>query len=349
MVAFDEFVQALLSNRLLAVSMALVLGTIFVNGATDAANSIAEAVGTRAITFRKAVAMSVVCEFLGLAVSMRVTTAVAETIDRMVDFGGDPHAALIALCAAMVAIVVWGCTAWAFGIPTSESHALIAGLTGAAIALQGGIAGVNLAEWSKVIWGLVLSIAVGLALGFAISRLLRWVFAGITSHQANVLFSKLQVVGAGFGAFMHGAQDGQKFLSTAMLAVMLSTGQSPQSQTTYPVWLMVICASALSLGVASGGSKIVATVGTKVVKMEMYQGAAASLSAALSLLVATVWGLPVSTTNTKTAAIVGAGCSKNPHMVNWGVAREMVMTWVLTFPGCGLIGHVLARVFLRLF
>jgi PiT family inorganic phosphate transporter len=349
MVTFDEFVRAFVSNHLLAVSMTLVLGTIFVNGATDAANSIAEAVGTRAITFRKAVAMSVVCEFLGLAVSMRVSTAVAETIDRMVDFGGDPHAALIALCAAMVAIVVWGCAAWAFGIPTSESHALIAGLTGAAIALQGGIAGVNLAEWSKVIWGLVLSIAVGLALGFAISRLLRWAFAEITNHQANVLFSKLQVVGAGFGAFMHGAQDGQKFLSTAMLAVMLSTGRSMQGQTSYPVWLMVICAGVLSLGVASGGSKIVSTVGTKVVKMEMYQGAAASLSAALSLLLATVFGLPVSTTNTKTAAIVGAGCSKNPHMVNWGVAREMVMTWVLTFPGCGLIGYVLARVFLRLF
>jgi PiT family inorganic phosphate transporter len=279
MVTFDEFVRAFVSNHLLAVSMTLVLGTIFVNGATDAANSIAEAVGTRAITFRKAVAMSVVCEFLGLAVSMRVSTAVAETIDRMVDFGGDPHAALIALCAAMVAIVVWGCAAWAFGIPTSESHALIAGLTGAAIALQGGIAGVNLAEWSKVIWGLVLSIAVGLALGFAISRLLRWTFAELTSHQANVLFSKLQVAGAGLGAFMHGAQDGQKFLSTAMLATMLSTGRSMQGQTSYPVWLMVLCASVLSLGVAS----------------------------------------------------------------------DMVLTWVLTFPGCGLVGYVLARVFLQLF
>lgn len=348
MVTFGEFVKALLSNHLLAISMALVLGTIFVNGATDAANSIAEAVGTRAISFRKAIAMSVVCEFLGLAVSMRLSAAVAETIERMVDFGGDPYTAIIALCAAMVGIVLWGGAAWAFGIPTSESHALIAGLTGAAIALQGGVAGVNWAEWSKVIWGLVLSIAVGVALGFALSRFLRWMFAETTYSQATALFSRLQVVGAGFGAFMHGAQDGQKFLSTAMLAVMLSTGQSTQTQVTYPVWLMVLCASVLSLGVASGGAKIVKTVGTKVVKMEMYQGAAASLSAALSLLMATVWGLPVSTTNTKTAAIVGAGCSKNVRLVNWSVAREMVLTWVLTFPGCGLVGYVLARVFLWL-
>jgi PiT family inorganic phosphate transporter len=349
MESFVGLVQSMLANPLLALSMLLVAGTIFVNGATDAANAIAEAVGTRSITFRGAVCMAAICNFVGLMGSAVVSTAVAATIENMVDFGGDSHAALVALAAAQVAIVAWGGAAWAFGIPTSESHALIAGLTGAAIALQGGIAGVNLAEWSKVIWGLVLSIAVGLALGFAISRLLRWAFAEITNHQANVLFSKLQVVGAGFGTFIHGAQDGQKFLSTAMLAVMLSTGRSMQGQTSYPVWLMVICAGVLSLGVASGGSKIVSTVGTKVVKMEMYQGAAASLSAALSLLLATVFGLPVCTTNTKTAAIVGAGCSKNPHMVNWGVAREMVMTWVLTFPGCGLIGYVLARVFLRLF
>ena len=219
MVTFGEFVKALLSNRLLAVSMALVLGTIFVNGATDAA-----------------------------------------------------------------------------------------------IALQGGVAGVNWAEWSKVIWGLALSLTVGLFLGFVISRLLRWTFAELANRQANTLFSRLQVVGAGFGAFMHGAQDGQKFLSTAMLAVMLSTGQSPQSQTSYPVWLMVLCASVLSLGVASGGSKIVATVGTKVVKMVMYQGAAASLSAALSLLMATVFGPPVSTTNTKTAQL-------------WARAARRTRTW----------------------
>ena len=168
MATLSDFIAMLTTNPALAVSMALVLGTIFVNGATDAANAIAEAVGTRAIKFPRAIAMSVVCEFAGLAVSVAVSTAVADTIDHMVDFGGDPHMALIALCAAMVGIVVWGCAAWYFGIPTSESHALIAGLTGAAIALQGGVGGVNWSEWSEVIWGLVLSIAIGLALGYVL-------------------------------------------------------------------------------------------------------------------------------------------------------------------------------------
>jgi len=345
---FSEFLAMLAGSPLLALSMALVMGTVFVNGATDAANSIAEAVGTRAIGFRPAIAMSVVCEFLGLALSVAVSTAVAETIDHMVDFGGDPHTALIALCAAMVSIVAWGGVAWLFGIPTSESHALIAGLTGAAIALQGGLSGVNWFEWSKVLWGLVLSLVVGLVLGFALSRTLRWLCADLTLSQANTLFSRLQVAGAGFGAFMHGAQDGQKFLSTAMLAVVLSCGDIT-FESGYPIWLMALCASVLSIGVASGGAKIVKTVGTKVVDMEKYQGASASLSAATSLLLATLCGLPVSTTNTKTAAIVGAGCSKSRHTVNWGVAREMVLTWVLTFPGCGLIGYALARIFLMVF
>ena len=349
METLGDFINMLATNPALAVSMALVLGTIFVNGATDAANSIAEAVGTRAIGFPKAIAMSVVCEFAGLVVSVCVSTAVAETIDHMVDFGGDPHMALIALCAAMVGIVVWGCAAWALGIPTSESHALIAGLTGAAIALQGGVQGVNFAEWSKVLWGLALSLVLGVLLGYFVSRALRWIFADLSNRDAGIVFSYFQVAGAGFGSFMHGAQDGQKFLSTAMLAVVLATGNESLADSGYPIWLMAICASVLSLGVASGGAKIVKTVGTGVVNMEKYQGAAASISAGISLLLATLWGLPVSTTNTKTAAIIGAGCSRSIRSVNWGVAREMVLTWVLTFPGCGLIGYVLARIFLVLF
>lgn len=347
MVTFDEFVRAFVSNHLLAVSMTLVLGTIFVNGATDAANSIAEAVGTRAITFRKAVAMSVVCEFLGLAVSMRVSTAVAETIDRMVDFGGDPHAALIALCAAMVAIVVWGCAAWAFGIPTSESHALIAGLSGAAIALQGGAGGINWAEWQKVLWGLALSTAAGFAMGYGLTKLIRELWAFAEPRRANRFFGGLQIVGAGFGALMHGAQDGQKFLATAMLATQLATGARFDEGAGYPLWLMLACALLMASGTAVGGPKIVRTVGSDMVQMERYQGAAASLTAGISLLVATLSGLPVSTTHTKTASIMGAGAAKNVRSVNWSIAKDMLMAWVFTFPGCGLIGYVLARVFLE--
>ena len=348
MLSFDAFINALTHNPLLALSMVLVAGTIFVNGATDAANAIAEAVGTRSISFGKAITMAVICDFMGLVVSVIVSTAVADTISNMVDFGGDTHHALVALCAAMVAIVGWGGIAWVFGIPTSESHALIAGLSGAAIALQGGLGGINWAEWVKVLWGLVLSTGGGFLLGLFVSKLLRELLAQTTYRQGNEICANLQIIGAGFGSFMHGAQDGQKFLSTAMLAIALSEGVGVNSAEGYPLWLMIGCATILGCGVATGGRKIVLTVGTKVVKMEKYQGAAASLSAGLSLLASSLFGLPVSTTHTKTSAIMGAGASRSLRHVNWSVAYDMVMTWVLTFPGCGLIGYVLARVFLHI-
>ena len=347
--AITEFFSLVTSNGALALAMLLVAMTIFVNGSTDAANAIAEAVGTRSITFERAIVLSVIANFLGLVISALTTTAVAATISGMVDFGGDSHAALIGLTAAMVAIVVWGSVAWAFGIPTSESHALIAGLSGAAIAVQGGIGGINGAEWVKVLIGLFLSTVIGFVLGFVLTRIIREIFAFSNYAKTNELFTKVQVAGAGFGAFMHGAQDGQKFMSIAMLAIMLSTGRTMAPGEQYPLWLMVGCAGLMSIGTAVGGKKIVKNVGSGIAKIEKYQGAAASISSGLSLLASTIWGLPVSTTHTKTAAIMGAGAAKNVKFVRWQVAQEMVLTWVLTFPGCGLIGFVLAKLFLVLF
>lgn len=349
MPTITEFAGALVENPLLALSMLLVAATIFVNGATDAANAIAEAVGTRSITFEGAILLSVACNFLGLAGSVLVSTAVADTISGMVDFGGDRHAALVALCAAMVAIVVWGIAAWAFGIPTSESHALIAGLSGAAIAVSGGPGGINFSEWVKVIYGLFFSAALGLGLGWLITKGIRHAFANVRYGVANRVMSWLQVVGAGFGALMHGAQDGQKFMSTATIIVGLALGSGVGASEGYPLWLMLACAVIMSVGTAVGGKKIIKTVGTQMVSLEKYQGAAASISAGISLLLATFGGMPVSTTHTKTAAIMGAGAAKSFKRVDWGIAYDMVLTWVLTFPGCGLIGYVLAWVFLRLF
>ena len=349
MPTFSEFLAAVSANPLLAVTMFLVIATLFVNGSTDAANAIAEAVGTRSITFQKAAVLAVICDFTGLVGATLISTAVADTIGHMVDFGGDSHAALVALAAAMVGIVAWGGIAWFFGIPTSESHALIAGLSGAAIAVSGGPSGINFNEWVKVIYGLVFSTVFGFLLGWALTKLIREVFAFSSNAKVNRIFSRVQVVGAAFGALMHGAQDGQKFMSTAMLALMLATGRTAMDAQGYPLWLMIGCAGFMSLGTAIGGKKIIKTVGTQMVPMEKYQGAAASISAGISLLLSTFGGMPVSTTHTKSAAIMGAGAAKSVRSVNWGIAKELVMTWILTFPGCGLIGYVLAWIFLQIF
>lgn len=349
MVTFSQFLDAVTSNPFLAVVMVLIVGSIFVNGSTDAANAIAEVVGTRSISVNKAIAMSVICNFIGLVGMSLISTAVADTISSMVDFGGDNRAALIALAAATVGIVAWGVGAWAFGIPTSESHALIAGLTGAAIAVHGDLGGVNMDEWVKVIYGLVLSTVLGFAAGWAISKIIPIAFKNADRRATNDFFGRMQVAGAAGVALMHGAQDGQKFMSTACMAIALAEGMSISDMQGFPLWIQVLCAAAMAIGTAVGGKKIIKTVGMGMVHLEKYQGFAASMSATASLLIATLTGLPVSTTHTKTAAIMGAGSAKDVRSVNWIVAKDMVLTWVFTFPGCGLIGFLLAKLFLLIF
>lgn len=349
MVTFSQFLNVLATNPFLAVVMILIVGSIFVNGSTDAANAIAEPVGTRSIGVQPAIIMSVVCNFVGLVGMAAISTAVADTMAGMVDFGGDDRAALIALAAATVGIVTWGIGAWIFGIPTSESHALIAGLTGAAIAVHGGVDGVNANEWIKVIWGLILSTTLGFAAGWIISRIIPLACRHVERHRADSFFGRMQVIGAAGVALMHGAQDGQKFMSTAMLAIALAAGRKASEMGGFPLWIEVICAAAMAIGTAVGGKKIIKTVGMSMVKLDKYQGFAASASATASLLVATLTGLPVSTTHTKTAAIMGAGAAKDLRSVNWNIAKDMVLTWVFTFPGCGIIGYGLARLFLVIF
>ena len=348
MVAFSELLGLIAHNPFLALVLVLVMGTIFVNGATDAANAIAEPIGTRAIDVDSAIIMSVITNFLGLVGMTLFSTAVADTMSNMVDFGGDNHAALIALAAAMVSIVTWSSLAWVFGIPTSESHALIAGLTGAALAVHGGLEGVNMAEWAKVLYGLVLSTVLGFAAGWAIAKVIPYLCRNADRRKANDFFAKMQVWAAAGASAMHGAQDGQKFMSTAMLAITLSAGMDI-ADAQFPFWLEVLCAAVMAIGTGIGGKPIIKKVGIDMVQLEQYQGFAAALSATGALLLATLTGLPVSTTHTSGSSMMGAGAAKDPRSVDWNVAKEMVMTWLCTFPGCGLIGFVLAKVFLALF
>ena len=167
-----EFINQMVTNPMLLVSSILILGVILVNGWTDAPNAIATCVSTRAISVRKAIIMAAIFNFLGVFVMTSLNASVAFTIYNMVDFGGDSRLALIALCAAMAAIVIWATAAWYFGIPTSESHALIAGISGAAVAIQNSFDGINGAEWIKVLYGILLSTILGFAVGFVCSKIL---------------------------------------------------------------------------------------------------------------------------------------------------------------------------------
>lgn len=344
-----DFIGQMAGNPMLLVSTILTLGVILVNGWTDAPNAIATCVSTRAIDVRKAILMAAVCNFLGVFIMTALNASVAMTIYNMVDFGGDARLSLIALCAAMAAIVIWATAAWYFGIPTSESHALIAGLSGAAVAIQNSFAGINSAEWIKVLYGLLLSTLLGFLLGFVMARLTALLCGGLNRIKAERFFSGAQVAGGAAMAFMHGAQDGQKFMAIFLLGAAFAGGAADTSSFVVPVWLMALCSVVMGLGTSIGGYRIIKSVGMDMVKLKPYQGFAADLSATLCLLLSSVTGIPVSTTHTKTTAIMGVGAARRLGNVNWNVVKDLVLTWVCTFPGCGLLGFGMAKLFLALF
>lgn len=345
-IEWSTFISEIFTNPILAVVALLNIGVIIVNGATDAPNAIATSVSTRAMKPKHAILMAAVCNFLGLLLISLVSSAVANTIFKMVDFGGNSEQALIALMAAMVAIIVWGTVAWYFGIPTSQSHSLIAGITGAAIALQGGFGAINGAEWMKVIYGILLSTLLGFGLGWLNYKVIGRLCERLNRQKANRFFRWAQIAAGAGVAFMHGAQDGQKFMGIFVLAIVLTTGSGQTDSLVLPIWLMLFCALNMGFGTAVGGERIIKSVGVDMVKLESFQGFAASLSTCVSLAIATFGGLPVSTTHTNTTAIMGVGAAKNPKGVKWNIAIDMVKTWVLTFPGCGLMGFVCAKLFL---
>ena len=344
------FIQDILANPALFVTVILTIGVILVNGWTDAPNAIATCISTRAISPKKAILMAAVFNFLGVFVMTMINQSVAITISNMVDFGTDIRASSIALSGALASIVIWATAAWYFGIPTSESHALIAGLTGAAVAYYNSFQGVNGAEWVKVIFGLILSTIGGFVLGWGIAKLIEALFKNQDRRKTNKVFKNAQIGGAAAMAFMHGAQDGQKFIGVFLIGMALAKGQSVSGAIDIPIGLMLFCSVIMALGTSIGGYRIIKAVGMDMVKMETYQGFSADLAASLALLVASLWnGLPVSTTHTKTTAIMGVGASKRISAVNWAVVREMVLAWVLTFPGCGLLGYAVTRILIRVF
>ncbi len=341
--SFLLWISTVFSSWPLALLTLLTLGVIFVNGWTDAPNAIASCVATRALSPGVAVGMAALCNFLGLVLTVSFNRTVTDTVYSMVDFGTDPQISRLALCAAMVAVVVWAAGAWYFGIPTSESHALIAGITGAAMALKGG-EGVRFSVWSRVLWGLGLSVLLGFGLGWGCVRLIFRLFAKKNRRKAEQFFRRAEILGGAINAFLHGSQDGQKFIGVLLLSVAAAGNNAPPE--TIPFWMLLLCSAVLSLGTCLGGGRIIRAVGMKMMKTEGYQGVAADLATAVSLGFCTLYGLPVSTTHVKTTALMGSGASVRLKSVNWGVAGQMILAWVFTFPGCGLLGYLSVKLFL---
>jgi len=321
-------------NSPLIAALALTLAAEFVNGWTDAPNAIATVVSTRVLSPVRAVIMAAVLNIVGTLVT---GTAVATTIGQ-----GIVNPEIIGLpvvIAAMLTVVVWSTAAWFYGIPTSESHELIAGLTGAGLAI-GGPSVLLWEGWRKVLIGLGFSTLLGFFLGMAVMTSLYWLLRRTSLSTIRGTFSRLQIGSAAFMAFSHGSNDGQKFMGVFTLALVLG-GVMPQFKI--PVWVMLLCGAVMGLGTAFGGWRIIRTMGFKITKLEPVNGFAAESSAAGAILLASRFGIPLSTTHCIGTSIMGVGVTRGFSAVRWGIARNILLTWIITFPVCGVLGYLFTR------
>jgi inorganic phosphate transporter, PiT family len=323
-------------NLLLIVVIGLILAAEFVNGWTDSPNAIATVVSTRVLPPYQAVIMATVLNAIGAMSG----TAVAATIGQ--DIVRADIINLTTVGAAMVGIILWSTLAWYYGLPTSESHALIAGLTGAGLATAGP-SSLVWSGWYKVLIGLVFSTFLGFFSGLLIMSLLYRMFANSRPGTVRRIFGRLQILSAAFMAFSHGSNDGQKFIGVFTLALLLG-GILPEFNV--PLWVIVLCAVTMGLGTAVGGWRIVKTMGLRLTKLEPVHGFAAETGAALTIELATRLGIPLSTTHTINTAIIGVGATRRFSAVRWGVTLEIVSAWILTFPICGAIGWLATKIFL---
>jgi PiT family inorganic phosphate transporter len=317
----------------LIVVLILILGAEFVNGWTDAPNAIATVVSTRALSPMQAVIMAGLLNLLGVLSGTAVATTIAKDII-------DPSVVdLPTVGGAMTGIIIWSSLAALWGIPTSETHALLAGLAGAGMATAG--PDVLVWEgWRKALLGLFFSTFLGFGGGIAMTSLIYWLFRNRAPSRTKGLFRTLQIFSSGFMAFGHGSNDGQKFMGAFTLALFLA-GSWPTLDI--PWWVMVMCAVIMFFGTITGGWRIIQTMGMRVTKLETHQGFAAETAAASTIQLASALAIPVSTTHTISTAIMGVGAARRLSAVRWGVTAHIVTAWIITFPVCGFISWLVVR------
>lgn len=301
----------------------------FINGFHDTANAIATCVSTRAISPGVAIIGTAVLNFVGAMIS----TGVAKTI------GGDivMSAAMINECviiAGLVGAIVWNLLTWWFGMPSSSSHALIGGLIGA-VGVSVGISALNGTGIMKIVASLVLSPLMAMAVGYLVMGVLYRFCRRFKPATVDFSANKLQVLSAALMAFSHGSNDAQKSMGIITLA-LLSGGYIGSLEV--PLVVKLLCAAAMAVGTSVGGWKIIRTVGSKIFKMQPIHGFAADLNSSVVIMAATLFHLPVSTTHVVSGSIMGVGAAERVKAVHWGVARQMVIAWVMTIPCTGLLG-----------
>jgi len=314
----------------------IVLATIFdfINGFHDTANAIATSVSTRVLSPKVAVSMAAVLNMVGALSG----TAVAKTVG--VGLVESYSITQITVVSALISAIVWDIITWYFGLPTSSSHAVLSSIVGAAIATAG--AGVIIQKGVyKVLLGLIISPVIGIILGFFLMIFLLWLFRRSAPSLVSTLFGRLQIISAAYMAFSHGSNDAQKTMGIITMA-LVSYYKLPDFHV--PFWVIILCATAMAIGTAAGGWRIIKTLGMRLVHLKPIHGFAAETAAATVIEIASRIGLPLSTTHVISSTIMGVGASKRLSAVRWGIGGNIVLAWVLTLPACGLLAWTVCKV-----
>ena len=318
----------------------LAVGFDFINGFHDTANSIATSVSTRVLTLKQAILMSASLNLLGALIS----GGVAKTVGS--DLINKDHISQLVVLVALVSAIIWDLFTWYIAMPSSSTHALVGGLIGASIVYSGSL---KVVYWNtflyKIVLWLFLSTILGFILGYIFMKIINQIFKNSKPSSVSKIFSKLQILSAGMMAFNHGMNDAQKSMGVITMALVIA---NLHTGTSIPLWVKLICATAMALGTSAGGMKIIKTVGLKMAKLAPVNGFAAESVAASVIFTASCFQAPVSTTHIISTAIMGVGASKRFNSVKWSVAKNIIVAWVFTIPCCALISAVLISI-LKLF
>jgi len=305
----------------------------FINGFHDTANAIATSVSTRVLTPKVAVLMAAGLNMVGALSGTAVAKTVGSGLVQAVSI------TQVTIIAALIAAIVWDLITWYLGLPTSSSHAILSGVVGAAIATSGFSVIISKGVY-KVLIGLFLSPLIGFALSILLMYFLMWLFKKSTPTLVSNIFGRLQIVSAAYMAFSHGSNDAQKTMGIITMA-LVSYYHLPDFHV--PIWVIILCATAMAFGTAAGGWRIIKTLGVKLVQLRPIHGFAAETAAATVIEVASRIGLPLSTTHVISSTIMGVGASKRFSAVRWGIGKSIVLAWFLTLPACLILAWVICK------
>jgi len=318
----------------LGLLIAIALAFDFMNGFHDGANSISTIVATGALTPKQAVLFAAFFNFAALWVfQLKVAATIGKgTVDpAFVDY--------YVIFGALIGALAWNIITWYYGIPSSSSHALVGGLVGATVAKSQSGAPIVWEGFGKILAFIIISPLVGMLIGGLLMVLVAWIFRNKSPHQAGKFFKSAQLFAAGAYSLGHGGNDAQKTIGIIWL-LMITAGVATKDQSTLPMWVVYSCYFAIAWGTYLGGWRIVKTMGTKITKLNSVSGSCASMGGAITLGLATLGGIPVSTTHTITGAIIGVGAANDVKAVRWAITANLFVAWVLTIPAAGLIAAI---------